>query len=82
MATGKTKMQAWLSVVAAVLNVVASVWLVQRLGSTGVILGTVGSYVLLLIGPQTWQVIQILRSPRGAGEFSPVEELIEEMPGS
>ncbi len=72
MATGKTKMQAWLSVIAAVLNIGASIWLVQRLGSMGVILGTIGSYVLLLIGPQTWEVIQILRSPLGIEKYTPV----------
>jgi O-antigen/teichoic acid export membrane protein len=61
MATSNTKMQAWLSVAATILNLAASIWLVQRIGPAGVILGTIGSYVLLQIGPQTWKVFQILR---------------------
>ena len=62
-ATNETKMQAWLSVATAVLNLGGSIWLVQRIGLSGVILGTIGSYVLVLVGPQTWKVIQVLRAP-------------------
>lgn len=61
MATHETKMQAWLSVAAAILNLISSVILVQRIGPIGVILSTIGSYVLLLIGPQTWKTYQVLR---------------------
>jgi O-antigen/teichoic acid export membrane protein len=62
LATGETKMQAWLSVLAAVINLVLSIWLVQRIGSIGVIIATILSYVLVLVGPQTWKVIVVLRS--------------------
>jgi O-antigen/teichoic acid export membrane protein len=50
---GKTRAQAWLSVAAAVLNLALSIWLVQRIGSEGVILGTILSYLILLVVPQT-----------------------------
>jgi O-antigen/teichoic acid export membrane protein len=61
MATSETKLQAWLSVVAAAINLIVSIWLVQRIGAEGVISGTILSYVLVLIGPQTWKVIKVLR---------------------
>jgi O-antigen/teichoic acid export membrane protein len=60
-ATNETKLQAWLSAIAAALNLGLSIWLVQRVGSSGVILGTIASYALVLIGPQTWKVMQVLR---------------------
>jgi O-antigen/teichoic acid export membrane protein len=61
LATNETKLQAWLSVAASALNLGASIWLVQRIGPAGVILATIGSYILLLVGPQTWKVLQVLR---------------------
>jgi O-antigen/teichoic acid export membrane protein len=60
-ATNEMKLQAWLSAIAAALNLGVSIWLVQRVGSSGVILGTIASYALVLIGPQTWKVMQVLR---------------------
>ncbi len=65
LATNKTKLQAWLSALAAIVNLSATIWMVQRIGSIGVILGTIGSYVLVLIVPQTWQLVRLLRTPQG-----------------
>jgi O-antigen/teichoic acid export membrane protein len=59
-ATNETKLQAWLSAFAAALNLAASIWLVKRIGPSGVILSTIGSYVLVLVGPQTWKVMQVV----------------------
>ncbi len=61
LATNNTKMQAWLSVLAAAINLGASIVLVQRIGSVGVILATIGSYLLVLVGPQTWKTIAVLK---------------------
>ncbi len=58
---GETRLQAYLSLLAAALNLALSIFWVQRIGASGVILGTVVSYVLLLIVPQTWQVARVLR---------------------
>jgi O-antigen/teichoic acid export membrane protein len=55
-AINETRIQAWASALSAVVNLAATVWLVQRVGLVGVILGTVGSYLLVLVAPQTWQV--------------------------
>jgi len=75
MATNETTMQAWLSVAAAAINLGVSIWLVQHIGSSGVILGTIGSYILVLIGPQTWKVLQVLRSPTSSTASSAQPEL-------
>jgi O-antigen/teichoic acid export membrane protein len=69
-ATNMTRLLAWLSVSVAVVNLVASIWLVQRIGSVGVILGTIGSFVLILVIPQTWKVLMILRTPPGVATQS------------
>lgn len=60
-AKGETRLQAWASILAAVVNLALSVFWVHRIGSVGVILGTIVSYLTLLIVPQTWKVKQILR---------------------
>jgi O-antigen/teichoic acid export membrane protein len=62
-ATSHIRLQARLSLLAAALNLAASIWLVQKVGSIGVLLGTIGSYLLVLIVPQTLQTIRILRIP-------------------
>lgn len=58
---GKTRLQSWCSVGAAALNLWLSIWLVQRIGSKGVILGTILSYLIVLVVPQTWQTVQVLK---------------------
>ena len=61
LATNNVSMQAWLSVLVAVVNLGGSIWLVQRVGARGVILATIGSYLLFLVGPQTWKAFKVLR---------------------
>jgi O-antigen/teichoic acid export membrane protein len=64
-AASETKLQAWASAASAIVNLALSIWLVQRIGAGGVILGTILSYILVLVGPQTWKVKQILNARRG-----------------
>lgn len=61
-AANEIRLQTWLSLVAAAVNLFLSILLVQRIGAIGVILGTIVSYVLVLIGPQTWKTIDVLRN--------------------
>jgi O-antigen/teichoic acid export membrane protein len=58
---GKTRVLAWLSVTTAALNLALSIVLVQHIGSEGVILGTILSYLALLIVPQTVMAKRVLR---------------------
>lgn len=59
-ATERLKIQAAGSITAAVLNLALSIILVQRIGTIGVLLATVISYLLLIVAPQTWEVRRIL----------------------
>lgn len=59
-AIDRVRLQGVLGVIAAILNVVFSVYLVKRIGSLGVVTGTFLSYVLILVGPQTWIVWRAL----------------------
>jgi hypothetical protein len=43
---------------------------VQRIGSIGVIIGTVASYLLILVVPQTVQVMRVLRTQPGTPQIS------------
>jgi len=78
LATNNTRMLAWPSVLAAVLNLATSIWLVQRIGSIGVILGTIGSYGVVLVIPQTWQVLKVLRPRRPNQGSYPMKEVRDE----
>lgn len=60
-AKGDTRLQAWCSFAAAIINIGISIHLVQRIGAIGVILGTIISYLLVLVAPQTWKVYQVLK---------------------
>ncbi len=62
-AASETRIQAWSSVVGAIVNLALSIWWVRSMGSVGVILGTVISYLLLLVGPQTWKVLKVMNRP-------------------
>jgi O-antigen/teichoic acid export membrane protein len=62
-AKGQTQLQAWCSLGAAVVNLVLSVYWVQRIGAFGVILGTIVSYLVVLVIPQTWQAFRVIRQP-------------------
>ena len=70
LATNKVRAQAWLSSVAAVLNLGASIYLVQRIGSVGVLLSTIVSYLLLLVVPQTWTAWNTLKAPHRQAELA------------
>lgn len=61
-ALNRTRRQAVLSILAAAVNICLSVLLVQRIGSLGVILGTIASYLLVLVVPQTIIVERVLRT--------------------
>ena len=62
-AKGETKLQAWCSIAAAAVNLALSIYWVKRIGAPGVILGTIVSYVLILVIPQTWQALRAIRQP-------------------
>ena len=62
-AINRIRTQGILSVVAAVLNIFFSIYLVKKLGSLGVILGTILSYLLILVVPQTVIVWRALYQP-------------------
>ena len=61
-AKGETRLQAWCSIAAALLNLALSIYWVQRIGPPGVILATIVSYLLILVVPQTWKVYTLLAS--------------------
>jgi len=65
-AKGETRLLAWSSVLAAALNLVLSIWLVQRIGAAGVILGTIISYIAVLVVPQTLKARKVLYVGGGA----------------
>ncbi len=71
---GKTQLQSWLAILAAALNLGLSIWLVQRIGSEGVILGTIVSYLFVLVGPQTYLAMVVLyrRKPE-AMDATPIQ---------
>jgi O-antigen/teichoic acid export membrane protein len=60
-AVSKIKIQAISSLLAAGVNIVLSIILVQRIGVVGVLLGTISSYIVFIVIPQNWVVIRILR---------------------
>ena len=60
-ALNRTREQALLSMVAAILNVWLSIVLVHRIGALGVITGTILSYLLILVVPQTLLVRDVWR---------------------
>lgn len=61
-ALNHTRLQAVASVLAAIVNVVLSIALVVRIGSLGVILGTIISYLVVLVVPQSFAVIGAIRN--------------------
>lgn len=71
-AANEIRLQAWAGVIAAIVNLAATIWMVQRIGVLGVIMGTIFSYLLVLVGPQTWKVAQVLRQTRATQPVSGV----------
>jgi len=64
-ALNRTRVQAVASVLAAVVNIALSLALVGRIGSLGVILGTILSYLVVLVLPQGLAVAHALRNLGG-----------------
>lgn len=62
-AINRVRLQGALSIVAAGLNLWLSIFLVKRIGSLGVVLGTILSYLVTLVVPQTWIVWRGLYHP-------------------
>lgn len=79
-ASNQIRMQTWLSAVAAALNIYLSILLVQKIGSLGVILGTILSYILILIGPQTWKTRRVLQNLKSKDTGSGALETSGPMP--
>ncbi len=59
-ATQRIGLQAVTSSIAAGFNLLASIYLVRVLGSFGVVLATIASYLVFIIIPQGWEVRKIL----------------------
>jgi O-antigen/teichoic acid export membrane protein len=59
-AVSRTRAQGVLSIIAAVVNLGLSIALVQRIGALGVISGTILSYLLVLVVPQSLIVKKVL----------------------
>ncbi|MGI4855087.1 MAG: polysaccharide biosynthesis C-terminal domain-containing protein, partial [Janthinobacterium lividum] len=70
------RLQGALSIVAAAINLALSIYLVKRVGVIGVVIGTVVSYAVTLVVPQTVIVLRKLY-PREA----PVAPLLEKHVG-
>jgi O-antigen/teichoic acid export membrane protein len=62
--SGRVRVQMIFSIVAAIVNLALSITLVQILGLTGVILGTVGAFLLCIIVPQSLEVGRAMRDER------------------
>lgn len=69
-AINRIKAQGILSAIAAALNIVLSIYFIKRLGTLGVILGTMLSYLLILVVPQTVIVWRALYRPPLAAAIS------------
>ncbi|HXY07378.1 MAG TPA: oligosaccharide flippase family protein [Terriglobales bacterium] len=60
--SGRVKRQANYSIVAAVVNLVLSIVLVQKMGVDGVIMGTVGAFLACVVVPQSLEVERAIRT--------------------
>jgi O-antigen/teichoic acid export membrane protein len=67
-ALNRTREQAFLSIVAAVVNIALSIALVRHIGSVGVIGGTILSYVFVLVIPQSVIVRSLFKELAVDGE--------------
>jgi O-antigen/teichoic acid export membrane protein len=66
-ATGRLTVETTVAVLAAIANLALSIHLVKIMGVEGVILGTILSFLLVMIVPQWWEVRRVL-----AGRYLPV----------
>jgi O-antigen/teichoic acid export membrane protein len=70
-ATARVKKQAVFSLVSAGANLALSILWVRTLGTAGVLLGTIVSYLLFIVIPATLEVRSILRGRDAPGEPTP-----------
>ena len=70
-ATSRLKLESSVALIAAVANVFLSIHLVTRLGSLGVLLSTIVSFLVFMIGPQEWEVRRVL-----TGKYLPAAEAV------
>ena len=70
-AINRVRLQGALSIVAAALNLWLSILLVKRIGAIGAVLGTILSYTVTLVVPQTWIVYRGLYHPPNINEPAP-----------
>ncbi|MGA9565477.1 MAG: lipopolysaccharide biosynthesis protein [Candidatus Korobacteraceae bacterium] len=68
-AVNRTREQGVLSIVAAAVNLLLSIALVQRVGAIGVITGTIVSYLLVLVVPQSLIVSSVLRASQDEAQM-------------
>ena len=68
-AVNRTREQGVLSVFAAGLNLALSIVLVQRVGALGVIAGTILSYLIVLVVPQSLMVRSVLSEPTKSSSY-------------
>lgn len=68
-AVNRTRAQGALSIIAAAVNLGLSIVLVQRIGAVGVIAGTILSYLLVLVVPQSLIVRSLLRATLSTGNL-------------
>jgi O-antigen/teichoic acid export membrane protein len=59
-ATGRMRLEAIVAVLAALMNLSLSIYLVQRIGTEGVILSTILSFLLIMVIPQHIEVERVL----------------------
>jgi O-antigen/teichoic acid export membrane protein len=60
--SGRVKGQAIYAIAAAAINLVLSILLVQKIGATGVIIGTVGAFLTCVVVPQSLEVERTIRA--------------------
>lgn len=70
-ATGRLRLEATVAVIAAVVNLFLSIYLVQRIGAEGVILATILSFAVCMVVPQQMEVRRVLRGDFLAPEATP-----------
>jgi O-antigen/teichoic acid export membrane protein len=59
---GRVKIQMIYSIAASIVNLILSIFLVQKLGLTGVIMGTVGAFLICVVVPQSIDVEHCMRA--------------------
>jgi O-antigen/teichoic acid export membrane protein len=77
-----TRAQGILSVIAAAVNLALSIVLVQRIGAVGVIAGTIVSYLVVLVVPQSLLVRSVLRRATEYSNATLQQRCSNEAPGN